>query len=455
MSKERICPECGHKLAENEKFCGECGADYPVEQAVAESSVPAKPVGEGVKPVNTDVNPLDGQDDIVMGAGSRTNVTGGINKTSTTNANINTSNVDNSNTVNSISNVQNSSTVNNSSSVQNNTTIVMNGKDVEYCEVCGNPFGEKHARCPKCGKQICFDCKVKGKNRCIECEKKSVNEYRVAFQQLLLTTGGNIGIAGRQMMDQKARDLDVEDSKAAIEKELAELYKPQQKPVAPEVAAPVAAAVAATVAEQPQKERKVTQTQGTSSKAVGDKGVGSLVDRDPITPGVASHGASGSSSGKGKFIILALLVVIGIGAFVMFGGGNKDSVGEEKVVKESVKSEPAAVPVKQTVPSAEPKATPVEQKTAPAEAKPVEKQTSVQPVAKKDTNYDNGVAAYDKGDGLKALEYFKKSGSAQSYYMIGVIYETGCGTVGSNAMMARKNFKKAAEMGSAEAKAKL
>lgn len=48
--------------------------------------------------------------------------------------------------------------------------------------------------------------------------KKSINEYRLAFQQLLLTTNNNIGIAGRQMMDQKARELDVEDVKADIEK---------------------------------------------------------------------------------------------------------------------------------------------------------------------------------------------------------------------------------------------
>ena len=63
--------------------------------------------------------------------------------------------------------------------------------------------------------------------------------------------------------------------------------------------------------------------------------------------------------------------------------------------------------------------------------------------------------AYKAGNGLEALNKFKASGSADSYYMIGVIYESGCGTVGKNAMMARQNFKKAAGMGSAKAKAKL
>jgi TPR repeat protein len=39
--------------------------------------------------------------------------------------------------------------------------------------------------------------------------------------------------------------------------------------------------------------------------------------------------------------------------------------------------------------------------------------------------------------------------------MLGVIYEQGCGTIGKNPMLARKNFKKAAEMGSETAKTKL
>lgn len=71
-----------------------------------------------------------------------------------------------------------------------------------------------------------------------------------------------------------------------------------------------------------------------------------------------------------------------------------------------------------------------------------------QPVAeKKDADYDAGMTAFDNGKGLDAVRLFKKSGSAKSYYMLGLIYENGCGTVGSNGMMARKNFKKAADHG--------
>lgn len=73
----------------------------------------------------------------------------------------------------------------------------------------------------------------------------------------------------------------------------------------------------------------------------------------------------------------------------------------------------------------------------------------------KDANYEAGMSAYDAGNGLDAVKAFNKSGSADAYYMLGLIYEQGCGTVGKNAMLARKNFKKAAELGSAAAKAKL
>ena len=74
---------------------------------------------------------------------------------------------------------------------------------------------------------------------------------------------------------------------------------------------------------------------------------------------------------------------------------------------------------------------------------------------KTDANYEAGMTAYNSGKGLDAVKAFTNSGTAEAYYMLGVIYEKGCGTVGKNAMLARKHFKKAAEMGSAAAKAKL
>ena len=382
MNGEKFCPECGEKIEAEERFCQNCGAEIPMEEAAGGANASDAPI---------------------IGAGARANVTGGIHQSSTSHTHVNTSNVDNSSTVN------------------HNTTYVMNEKKKEFCEVCGNPLEEKHARCPKCGKEICSDCKVKGKSRCIECEKKAVNEYRVAFQQLLLTTNGNIGIAGRQMMDQKARELDVEDVKASIEKELLEVYKPINKPVQPDVT-PMAATAAAA-----------------SQVAGGSKGIGTLDGRTPIKPKTTG---GGSKVG----ILVAVLLVVVVAVFFLLGG-EKEKQQEAVAPTESVQ-QPEKVDA-QVKPA-------VKQTTVTAQPVVVEENVS-QPAAveQTDTNYEAGMKAYEAKNGLEAISAFKKSGSAKSNYMLGVIYENGCGNVGKNAMMARKFFKAAAQMGSEEAKAKL
>jgi TPR repeat protein len=72
-----------------------------------------------------------------------------------------------------------------------------------------------------------------------------------------------------------------------------------------------------------------------------------------------------------------------------------------------------------------------------------------------DSAYVEGMAAFDARQGLEAIQAFNRSSYPEAYYMLGVIYEQGCGTIGKNPMLARKNFKKAAEMGSETAKTKL
>ena len=441
MSKERFCPECGAKIAENERFCPDCGADIATETETArQPELPVQPERRE-SPVRQEPTQQEQQDGRVIGIGARANISGGISTTTnsmstststrTSNTSVNTSNVDNSSTVN------------------HNTTIVMGKDKAEYCEVCGNPFGEKHARCPKCGKQICFDCKVKNKNRCIECEKKAINEYRVAFQQLLLTTNGNIGIAGRQMMDSKARELDVEDVKAGIEKELTDLYKPATKPVQPTVA-PASHAQAA-----PAQQTNNQNSQGQNNQN-GQKGVGTLTGEAPLPPRTGNTGGNkyAPEKKKNKWLLPAIIVVIIIVVAVV--------VLKPKGEKKQADTAPAKT--EQTQPAASQTSTPqaaekVTGGSAPAQS--VQKvQTAKKPAAeqaapKKDADYEAGMAAYEKGEGLEAIEHFTSSGSADSYYMMGVIYEQGCGSVGKNALKARQNFKKAADLGSAKAKAKL
>ncbi len=384
----------------DERLCPECGAEV-------ENPAAATPVAGSGAP-----------DARVFGSGSRNNISGSVNTSTTntnhTNTNIQTSSVDNS-------------------SVVNNTTIVMEGKKTpEFCEVCGSPFEGKHARCPKCGKMICFDCKVKGKNRCVECEKKAVNEYRLAFQQLLLTTNENIGAAGRQMMNQKARDLDVEDVKAGIEKELMEEYGPAPR------------------AEQPTVVPNKAKAMGAagSSTSVGSKG-------DVFVSLPPAKGGGGL-----KWLVLAVLVVVVAGAFLWLGRGGSS---EEQAVAPEVTEQtvaPVTSPGKPAAPASQPDSkaqpAPTTQPTPKVQTTPIAT-PAPKPVAepKRDANYEAGMAAYNKGEGLEAISKFKASGSAEANYMLGVIYEKGCGNVGANAMMARSFYKKAANQGYEAAKAKL
>lgn len=408
MSKTKFCPECGYTMDIDERLCPECGAE--VENPAAATPVAKEPVGS-VSSAGSEAPEAR-----VFGTGSRNNISGSVN-TSTTNTNTSHMNT----------NIQTSSVDN--SSVVNNTTIVMEGKKTpEFCEVCGSPFEGKHARCPRCGKMICFDCKVKGKNRCVECEKKAVNEYRMAFQQLLLTTNGNIGAAGRQMMNQKARDLDVEDVKAGIEKELMEEYGPAPR------------------AEQPTVVPNKAKAMGAagSSTSVGSKG-------DVFVSLPPAKGGGGL-----KWLVLVVLIAVGAGVFFLLGrgGSSEEQTVAPEVVEQPVapvtspaKPAPTAAPTSQPTPKAQP--TPA----ATPDPKPVQAAKPAAP--KRDANYDAGMAAYNKGDGLEAISKFKASGSAEANYMLGVIYEKGCGNVGANAMMARSFYKKAANQGHAEAKAKL
>ena len=442
MSEKRFCPECNAPINDEDRFCDNCGASLigiTDNSNTDNSNTGNSSTEENVGAISTN---RDTEGDNIV----RSNITGGVTKTTntTTNNNLTTNKVDNS-----TSTVTNNSTVNNASSsvdnsTVNNTTIVMNGKaDAEFCEVCGNPFEGKHARCPKCGKSICFDCKVKGKNRCVECEKKAVNEYRLAFQELLMTTNGEIGVAGRQMMNRKAQELDVEDKKKSIEAELVEMYKPKQKAEQPTVipAAPTA-----------------TRQQQASRPAQTEKGVGSISGGTIIQPPVSNTKKESGSSKSLMFIICG--VVIAAAAFFVLSGGDKDKPSAEpkeaavvnEVKKEMTAQEPAKEAEK-TVKTAEAvKETPAKETAAKSE--PAVKETP-KPAPAVDNNYTAGMEAYDKGNGREALKFFEKSNSAESLYMIGLIYESGCGSISKNPMKAVQYFKKAAKLGHEGAKARI
>lgn len=450
MSEKLFCPECNAPLNGDEQFCDNCGAKL--------NSIKKEDKKAPVEPSSGTIarNKKDDGNDI-----SRNNVMGNINKSTTTNT---SNSLTNNKVDNSTSNVSNnmSSIDNSTSTVHNNTTIVMGGKtESEFCQVCGNPIEEKHARCPKCGKSICFDCKVKGKNRCIECEKKAVNEYRMAFQELLFTTQGNIGIAGRQMMNRKAQELDVEDKKKAIEDELNEVYKEQTKAQQPTI---VPTAPTKPVPPQEPQVRQQQTTVTAPETRDEEKGVGAIDGRKPLkAPITESSKNSGKGSGSKVWLFTATAVAVILLVYVLMGGketDNKEVTPKTKTEQETPKAQPVVKENKEqkndkkedTV-----KATADTQKQEPKiaekqEVKPIEKPVEPQKV---DADYDAGMKAYEAKDGLKAIKHFKSSGSAESLYMLGIIYEKGCGRVPKNPLMARQNFKKAAEMGHEDAKAKL
>ncbi len=384
MDNKNFCHECGAPIETGERFCHECGAEQPVE---------GKP----------------GDESPIIGAGARANITGGVNRTTNTTTNVNTSKVDNSSTVN------------------HNTTYVMNGKKSEYCEVCGNPLEEKHPRCPKCGKEICNDCKVASKNRCIECEKKAINEYRIAYQQLLLTTNGNIGIPGRQMMNEKARELDVEDSKEKIEKDLEEIYKPANKAVQPDVRPTVTTAPFITRDNTVQK--SVNTMQAKDTKQSGQNG----------------------SSLKWIIPVAVLAGIIAVLALLWSGGNdnnNPTTTDEMATVQPEPETPVSTGGTVSTITTQQPVI------SKPEEEKPQDKAPE-QVETKSDANYEAGMKAYNAGEGLEAIGYFESSGSADAYYMLGLIYKNGCGNVGKNDMKAKTYFKKADKLGCAKAKAHL
>lgn len=357
---KRFCPECGCEAGADERFCKDCGARLP----------------EYVPEVNNSP---------VIGEGARANVLGGINTTNSTSS--------------SSTNVDNSSTI-------NNTTVIMGSNAAEFCEVCGNSLDGKKARCPKCGKTICPDCKIPGKNRCKECEKKAAEEYRIAYQQLLLESGYEIGGAGRQMINRKARELDIQDRQQEIEQEF-------RQPLTP-------------------KPKFVPQSLVEDSSSVH---TGSEKDDD-------GKGRSWKSIWTAAIIAAVLIAAAAIYFGIFFRSDATDS-HETAAEQENVMPE-------------QPKAV---QEPKPAEAEPVRQpeKTVTAPVkpVKKDISYENGMKEYNAGNGLEAVRHFKESASADSYYMLGIIYEKGCGSVGSNAMMSRKYMKKAAEMGNEDAKLKI
>ena len=150
--------------------------------------------------------------------------------------------------------------------------------------------------------------------------------------------------------------------------------------------------------------------------------------------------------------IISLLGIV-ISALVLLTGcdSRRRPVKKEIVIVKVPVPTPAPAPA--PVPVVEPDtvvATP-----APVEEVPVVEEAPAPEPAVPDAPYEEGMTAYEAGNGIGAIQAFNRSVYPEAYYMLGIIYEQGCGTIGKNPMLARKNFKKAATMGSVAAQSKL
>ncbi|MBR1786690.1 MAG: hypothetical protein IJ756_05975 [Paludibacteraceae bacterium] len=221
---------------------------------------------------------------------------------------------------------------------------------------------------------------------------------------------------------------------------------PLPEGIDPQTAAQIRQAQAATHrTDQPQNSQPANQPQNKQSN---DKGIGAIGVDIPL------NAPKQNKSNTGKIIVaIVAVLVVGIAGYWFLSSRKSTRQTETNQVQTTV-STPAATPKKTnkttinkpknnegtatatSTPSAEPTAA-----TAPA-TKP--KIKPALPPA--DTHYEAGMKAFEQGNGLEAVKEFKASGSKQSLLMLGKIYENGCGTVASNAMMAQKYYKQAEEM---------
>ena len=211
--------------------------------------------------------------------------------------------------------------------------------------------------------------------------------------------------------------------------------QPQQKAVAPQ-------SDDRSYDERPPLRRHgAPAAKGAPAFEVGEDENGDPVIRQPRSSGTKSYGSSasepkGGGSGMGKWLAIIGVAAVAVVVWFMSKGSNDNAPAPAEET-------PAAVEQSAPAPAAKKKA-------AVKQEAPVE-----QAAPRTDANYEAGMKAYNAGDGLEAVRKFQASGSAEANYMLGVVYETGCGSVAPNAMKARSFFKKAAAQGSAEAKAKL
>lgn len=333
----------------------------------------------------------------------------------------------------------------------------------KFCPSCGEPTTPDMKSCPNCGENLMDETPAKAnENEALKKAQAILEETETSKDGIQVGSRSNVvgGITGRKIETQSMTENNNTHVEANTTNSVSTSHVDNSQKVVNSNTSNVTYNIIYQNAGQggpqmpnqgpgipdfnPGQSMQANPIPPTASNSNNPKGIGAIAGGQGDKPKTG-----GSSNGNMTKIIAAcvgLAVVIGL-FFVLKSPGDTPTPSKENTPQEQVEEVAGSSYTSGEVSS---EAAP-EIKTAPASTK------KTAPAAEKvtDSNYENGMKAYNSKDGLEAIKCFKSSGSAESNYMLGVIYEQGCGNVAANAMMARKYFKTAAKMGSEAAKAKL
>lgn len=335
----------------------------------------------------------------------------------------------------------------------------------KFCPSCGDPITPEMKTCPNCGENLVDEVSIQTKNNALKKAQSTLEDNEPSKDGLQIGSRSNVvgDVMGRKIETQSMTEntnTHVEANTNTTNSISTSNVDNSQKVVNSNTnnvtyniiyqnTGQIGAQIPNQTPGIPDFNPVLPKAQQNDQE---QKGIGSIAGnqvRKPIT--------DEDNKGKLKTIIAVCVgMAVVIGLFFVLDLPEKtphspmDNTSQkqvEQVVEKNVTENPTPRQVSsysETTPE-------VRNDPEPASMK----QAAPKKETETDTNYENGMKAYQSQEGIEAIKYFKKSGSAESNYMLGLIYEQGCGNIAANAMMARKYFKTAAEMGSESAKAKL
>lgn len=337
----------------------------------------------------------------------------------------------------------------------------------KFCPSCGEPTTPEMKTCPNCGENLMDEASVKtNENEVLKKAQSILEDNEASKDGIQIGSRSNVvgGITGRKIETQSM----TENNNTHVEANTTNSISTSNVDNSQKVVNSNTNNVTYNIIYQnpvqggpqipnqgqgipdfnPGGPQQINPTPQGVPNDKNQKGIGAIAGDQGIKPKTGEN----TNGNTMKIIAACIGIAVVVGLFFVFKTpGETTSQQNDSTPKEQVKEVAGSGYTEQPATRQVQSEEFIEVKTAPASTKktatPTEKVT--------DSNYEKGMKAYQSKEGLDAIKYFKSSGSAESNYMLGVIYEQGCGNVAANAMMARKYFKTAAKMGSESAKAKL